>query len=234
MKFRSVRLIVTLASILLMSVAFATQAQATNYRGQKNYRVTITNTTQGVQFTPILAATHRSSVGFFELGQAPSTQLAEIAEGGNIAPLQEVLDSLSNEVAATANTIGLLSESSELLFPGESVTIEISTSRRAHFLSLAAMLLPTNDSFVALDTVALPAWGSRTYYAKGYDAGSETNDEMCASIPGPTCGGDGAFKEVNGEGYVHISPGIHGIGDLAPSEYDWKNPVAVVTVQRIR
>lgn len=82
---------------------------------------------------------------------------------------------------------------------------------------MAAMILPTNDSFVALDSVALPLWGSRTYYAKSYDAGSENNDELCASIPGPQCGGDGEFTAVDGEGFVYISNGMHGIGDLEPS-----------------
>ena len=52
------------------------------------------------------------------------------------------------------------------------------------------------------------------------------------NIPGPTCGVDGGSPE--GEGFVHVSGGIHGIGDLAPAEYDWRNPVATVTVTRMR
>ena len=76
--------------------------------------------------------------------------------------------------------------------------------------------------------------GKRTFYANGYDAGSEMNDELCVNIPGPRCGGDGEFKALSGEGYVHISPGIQGIGDLSSAVYDWRNPVAVVTIQRIR
>jgi hypothetical protein len=33
-----------------------------------------------------------------------------------------------------------------------------------------------------------------------------------------------------GEGYVYISNGISGIGDLAPNDFDWRNPVARVVV----
>jgi hypothetical protein len=71
-------------------------------------------------------------------------------------------------------------------------------------------------------------------YSVAYDAGSEVNDELCASIPGPDCGGAGAGSPVGGEeGYVHVHTGIHGIGDLDPSERDWRNPVAMITVTRV-
>jgi len=174
-----------------------------------------------------LIAAHKPSVGLFELGAAPSDELAALAEGGDTAPLKAVLDGLSKQVFATAQTEGLLEA-------GKSVEIEITASASARFISMASMILPTNDAMMALDTVALPTWGYRRYYASGYDAGSESNDELCASIPGPTCGGDGAFTEVNGEGFVHISSGIQGIGDIDAAKYDWNNPVAVITIERMR
>jgi hypothetical protein len=31
-------------------------------------------------------------------------------------------------------------------------------------------------------------------------------------------------------GDVFIHAGIHGIGDLAPAQFDWKNPVAKITI----
>ena len=68
-----------------------------------------------------------------------------------------------------------------------------------------------------------------------YDAGSEDNDESCAHIPGPIeCGGMGEpFSEGLAEGFVHVSNGIHGVGDLQPSMYDWRGAVAMVRVVRI-
>jgi len=215
------------SAAMCASIVLASTSANADYRHEKQYKVTITNITPAVQFTPILVAVHKPTVGFFELGDAPSDEIAALAEGGNTEPLKTVLDGLSDDVFATTQTEGLLQ-------PGESVEIEVTASRRARFISLASMLLPTNDSMMALDTVPLPTWGSRRYYAKGYDAGSETNDELCASIPGPTCGGDGAFQSVDGEGFVHISSGIHGIGDLDEAKYDWNNPVAVVRIQRMR
>jgi len=46
------------------------------------------------------------------------------------------------------------------------------------------------------------------------------------------CGGVGGSPGIGGEGFVHIHAGIHGIGDLLPARYDWRNPVAKVVIQR--
>ncbi len=70
---------------------------------------------------------------------------------------------------------------------------------------------------------------------------AELNDELCANIPGPPgiCGGVGPSPGENNdgdEGYVHIHRGMHGIGDpkLTADVYDWRNPVAKITVIRVR
>ena len=54
-------------------------------------------------------------------------------------------------------------------------------------------------------------------------------------MPLPMCGGD-PFSDAadSDEGYVHIHSGIHGNGDLLPEIYDWRNPAAKITVQRLR
>jgi hypothetical protein len=36
------------------------------------------------------------------------------------------------------------------------------------------------------------------------------------------------------EEYVHIHSGIHGIGDLDPAEFDWRNPVATIRIQKVK
>jgi hypothetical protein len=33
---------------------------------------------------------------------------------------------------------------------------------------------------------------------------------------------------------VHVHPGTHGMADLSRAVYDWRNPVAVITVKRIQ
>jgi hypothetical protein len=216
------KLILATAALTLLS---AGAAQA-GYGSSRTYEVTVTNITKGETFTPILGASHKRSIGLFELGEPASTELADLAESGNVAPLKNVLDGLPNLVRDTTVSPGLLG-------PGQSATFTIDSARRNANLSVAAMLIPTNDTFMALDTVRLPSWGSRTYYANAYDAGSETNDEICANIPGPQCGGTGPSPADEGEGFVHIASGIHGEAELLRSVYDWRGPVAQITVTRM-
>lgn len=76
---------------------------------------------------------------------------------------------------------------------------------------------------------------SSLYYALAYDAGSKENNELCPFIPGPACAGAGAGVRApaGAEGFVYVHSGIQGVGDLGP-ENDWRNPVAKISVVRIR
>jgi hypothetical protein len=207
----------------ILAVFLSSNANASGPR-QIDYEVSVTNLTRGTSFTPILLATHRAGVSMFELGQPPSDELASMAEGGITGPLAAMI--LSTPFADTAS-------GDSLLGPGQTVMLTVPANRNAGYLSLAAMMLPTNDGFIALNSVPLPnGRETLTYVSEGYDAGSEPNDESCAHIPGPLCGGEGISADAGGEGYVHIHAGIHGIGDLQASDYDWRNPVAMITVRR--
>jgi hypothetical protein len=196
------------------------------------YEVMVTNLTRGQQFTPILVATHSDTVKLFTLGSPSTPELAILAEEGNTAPLAGLL-------MATPGVRDVRT-SSGLLNPGASTSVTVQASGSADHYSLAAMLIPTNDGFVALNTVELPT-GNRelTVFSVAYDAGSERNDELCASIPGPffaECGGPGGGGMPGGgeERYVHIHAGIHGIGNLSTAMRDWRNPVAKITIRRVR
>lgn len=196
------------------------------------YAVTITNLTRGQQFTPILVASHREGVSLFTEGEPASPELATLAEEGNTAPLTALLAAMP-EVKEVASSGGLLD-------PGNSVTVTVKTGGAFNHISVAAMLIPTNDGFFALNGVAGPEGKQTlTLFSPAYDAGSERNDELCASIPGPffvECGGPGGGEMPSGdeEGYVHIHAGIHGVGDLNAAERDWRNPVAKITIRRIQ
>lgn len=217
---------------LLALAAAAFSAHATGPDGRWNYEVTVTNITYNQQFTPLLLATHKPEIALFKLGQPASPELATLAEEGNVAPLRALLQA-SPLVTATTAAAGLLN-------PGKSLTFQIQANPWRDRLSLAAMLIPTNDAFVALNGVALPLPGhpAMTLKARAYDAGSEVNDELCTSIPGPAfaeCGGSGGGARVgNGEGFVHVHRGVHGVGNLKPSERDWRNPVAEVRIRLVR
>lgn len=208
------------AAFLFSGTLFASES--------KTYEVTITNLTKGQIFTPVLAATHRNSIAFFEPGTPASEELELLAENGATDPLNDLLMSVPDLVQDTSGTGPIM--------PGATVTFMIEGSNRFNRLSFAAMLLPTNDSFVAVNSVTLPR-NYRTVEAHAYDSGTEYNDELCDSIPGPPvafCQGANLPDDTDAEGYVHLSNGVHGIGDTIPMLHDWRGPVAKVSIRRVK
>lgn len=206
------------AALLASGSAFAGES--------KTYEVTITNLTKGQIFTPVLAATHKSDIAFFELGTSASEELEILAENGMTGPLDTALSMMPESVQDISGTGGTP------ILPGEHATFTIEGSNRFNRLSFAAMLVPTNDTFVGLNSMALPRHYGSTV-VRAYDAGTEANDELCESLPNPVCGGANV-PDDSGEGYVFISNGIHGVGDIAADMHDWRNPVAQVMVRRVK
>jgi hypothetical protein len=211
--------------ILSAAVMAATTAQAGN--NQETYKITITNLTRGQPIAPVMAASHISGMSYFKPGEAPTPELAALAEAGNGNPMAAKLLTTAGVSDAQVASGGI--------GPGGSITMMISARKDTDHLSIGAMLGNTNDGFIALRDVELPKGNQTvTYMADGYDAGSETNDESCANVPGPACGGAALSPEDNGEGFVHIHAGIHGIDGLSAAEYDWRNPVAQIVVERVK
>ena len=220
------KIIIKVITGLFVVLMASTSANA----GGSSYEVTITNLTQAEKFTPILVASSKKSVKLFKLGDPASSELTDIAEGGDISGMTGLL--LANpDVVDVANSAALLPPHG-LLEPGDSVTVTVS-AMGAKYISLASMLIPTNDAFIALNGVRVKG-KENVFRVPAYDAGTETNDEDCANIPGPDCGGVPFSPLDSGEGYVYVHGGIHGIGDLEPEIYDWRNPVAHVKVVKVQ
>jgi len=189
----------------------------------KQYEVSITNATPHHVFTPILIATHNKHVSLFEVGHTASDGLVHQAENGDPSVL----------LAETQNRDGVFDTVIGGFVPGGQTASYTITAPKKARLSLTTMLATTNDGFAALNSIALPK-NSATYYAHAYDAGSETNNEDCAYIPGPPCSGDsGNSRALNGEGFITIHNGVHGQADLSPQNLDWRGPVAVITIKKI-
>ena len=231
-----VRALFSFVGLLLVSGASAQDALSSQAEGAlahegQRFRVTVTNLTRGQQFTPILVATHREGVSLFAEGSPASPGLQVLAEEGNTAPL-------TAELQATPGVFDVVT-APPLLDPGASRSVIVRTHGGFDHVSVAAMLIPTNDAFFAVNGVRGPRGGSKVVLrSPAYDAGSEINDELCASIPGPffaECGGPGGGGAPSGgeEGFVHIHAGIHGIGDLMAGRRDWRNPVAKIVIERI-
>jgi hypothetical protein len=209
--------------MLSASILAAPVSQADDHRVM--YKVTVTNLTPGQPLAPVMAAIHRAGISFFEEGQAPSDELAMLAEAGNGQPMADKLKSMHGVSDAEVSTGGLT-------FPGNSTTVMVAAKRGTNNISVGSMLGATNDAFFAIKDMPLPrGHHAVTYMANAYDAGSETNDELMATVAG--LGGEGYSPNDNGEGFVHIHSGVHGIGDLVPATMDWRNPVAKIVIERV-
>ena len=221
--------IVAPSAIVLLLLSVALIRPVFGQAGPR-YSVVVTNMTRGQSFTPILVATHTQAVRLFTPGTAASPELRELAEEGSTGPFLTLLRGLRDVRDAVSAT--------SLLMPGVTVGIEVLGNEPFDRISIAAMLIPTNDGFFGVTGVPLPQGNEvLTIDAPVYDAGTERNDERCASIPGPhffECGGPGGGARVGGgEGAVTVHNGIHGIGDLRASERDWRNPVARIVIRRL-
>lgn len=199
--------------------------------------VEITNLTNALYYTPLLVSAHDRNTHIFQPGAAASTSLQAMAEGGDISGLVTDLSSLgANNVENPAGG---------LLAPGDSVTANLVVNRGNRYLSIAAMLLPTNDGFVGLDSLPIPKKrGSHTYYLSAYDAGTEANNEIIngggsPGTPGipadPGANSGSGASGVTGADHntkVHIHRGIVGGGssDLDFAVHKWLNPVAKIVI----
>lgn len=209
--------------------------------------VEITNLTNGNHFTPLLVTAHDHDTHLFQAGEAASVEIEQMAECGDLAPL------LGTTAVGGEDADTIANPAAGFLAPGTS-TAAMLTTTAAH-LSIVAMVLPTNDGFVGLDSQHIPsAAGSYTYYLNAYDAGTEKNDEvlmtgtapcthtddgMMPGAPGMNAdtGGTGvATADVNNK--VHIHRGVlgeaettgAGRSDLVSTIHRWQNPVAKVVV----
>lgn len=207
-----------------------------------NINITMTNLTKGMNFTPLFIAAHPSSTAPFTLGSAASLSLQKLAEGGDNSGL------VTDFTAVSANIIE--NPAGGLLKAGKSTSTSIVTSKANTHLSIAAMMIPTNDGFVAMDNVVIPTTaGTYTYLLNAYDAGTEANNEILvpgAGAPGAAgipanpdsnmgTGATGVTSVI--EGYVHVHRGPIGDTNLAGGKSDldstvhrWLNPVARVTI----
>ncbi|MFA5984779.1 MAG: spondin domain-containing protein [Methylococcaceae bacterium] len=254
------------ANLIVLLLGLSVNSAYADREYYANYEVTVSNITHGefaaegdrCRTGPLMGffvfATHQVDFNLFELGKPASGELATLAETG--APFVLAGTLAANPKISQAFSIPALQDFPAKLFDGILCAGEqLKTSiwaRPGHRFSMAAMLFPSNDAFLALNNVELPtAHSAKTYYSPAYDAGSESNDELCANMPNsfglpgcqsPTDGNSNpTIPDPNntggpglGEGYVHIHSGIQGIGDLKPKEFSWNNPVARITIRRVR
>jgi Spondin_N len=193
----------------------------------ETWLIKITNLSYRQPFGHTFVMTHNSTAAaLFAIGRPSTPAFAYLAEIGSPALL------VSNYTNASGVSSALFIPTEPIL-PGKSANFSVETTAQFPFISFATMLVHTNDAFVGLIKIK-PVDGFISF-SPVYDAGSETNDELCSHIPGPACHGFNKTQtdaEDEGEGFVHIHRGMHGVGDLDAALFDWRNPVMRVSITR--
>jgi hypothetical protein len=256
MSFR-LKLIAALGAAAALTLGAAVPAASKDGEELRTYRVTLVNLTDGQPFSPPVAATHDRSMHMFQVGRLASDELAAIAQAGNQGPMFNLFNG-SDEVTDAVDVGRPLTPAGTVVDPDgpggmdpfvDSATFEI-TAERGDRLSLATMLICTNDGFLGLDAVRLPNEGARSFLIDGYDAGRENNTQLSQHIVDP-CSALGPVRlpgdpDGNEDGQVdksvlttppvpiHHHPNIEdGVGELTVEDHGWRDPVAVAVVSRI-
>lgn len=183
---------------------------------------------EGTLLTPFWLAFHDGSFDLFDIGEAASPALERVAEDGELGPL-----GMDFESSGAGMYSGILpgfgmEGTPPLFFPGQVnqwlVTLDANDPANRYF-SYAAMILPSNDAFVANDDPmayqvvndygqVTEQWITWPGYA-ALDAGTEVNDEIPENVP--VLGQETADAGVAEGGVVAPHPGFEPGGNVLTS-----------------
>ncbi len=216
----------TLCFFLLTALVQAGTVSASD----KMIEVKITNLSAKVVLTPPIVAASKNKIDFFSLTEPASVALEMLAEGGNTDDLKMMFEDQD----------AVVEQADDPILPGKTLTLYVAGKSHSK-ISVASMVLPTNDAFVALNSEKVGNHRAKTYYLSAYDAGTEVNDENCLNIPGPHCNflGEGFNSDRNpddpdDQGFIYPHPGIHGENDISAMMFSWTDPVAMVEIRIVK
>lgn len=193
------------------------------------YEVTVTNLTNAQPLSPLGVIIHDEG-HLWSIGEAASLALETMAEGGDNSQLLALPVSLAS--ASGMTPIG----------PGNSDTVSITIQDRVDsYISVATMLVNTNDAFTGLDKynlAELAVGDSQTWGFAALDAGTEENSEVMGTVPGPADGGEGFNASREARNIVTYHSGVVTSADgldtsILDASHIFDNPVIRLTVTRI-
>lgn len=199
-----------------------------------SYDIELVNLTANQPLSPMAVILHDGDYSAWQQGVASGSGLEQLAEGGSPAIL---LDEAKADPAVHSSLAG-----SGAIAPGASEIVTIGGPAKQSQLTVATMLVNTNDAFTGItgqNLSALKVGQSVSLVVPAYDAGSEANDESAATVPGPAAGGEGYNAARNDRNFVTTHAGIVSADDGLPSSvldesHRFQNPVAAITITRTR
>ena len=192
------------------------------------FEVAIANTTHAQPLSPPAVLLHNATVVAWQVGSPASEGLEVLAESGDPADLIDQSTVVDSAVGSTN------------IAPGDSVTLTVEGELNDLFLTVAAMLVNTNDAYTGTAgwyVGMLEIGQSEQFLAPVYDAGTEANTESAATVPGPAAGGEGFNAARDDVNFVAHHPGVVTLADGLPSSalegiHRFDNGAMLVTVTR--
>jgi hypothetical protein len=197
--------------------------------GMTRFRVTVVNATNNQKMSPPAVVLHGPDWRAWSPGEAAGEGLEKLAEGG-------ATDDFLAE-AEEAGCAGSVAAEGPV-DPGASQVLEVEgESMEMLRLTVATMLIQTNDGFAGLDGAEvddLEVGEERSWNVKAWDAGTEENTESASMLP-PQGGFD---AERPSGGVVTVHPGVltraEGLeGSALDESHRFARTVAVVRVERL-
>lgn len=195
-----------------------------------SYEIKVINLTESQPMSPVALILHNEGQ-VWQVGQRASQALEMLAESGDNSAI--LADSM---VLAGQSGAGVL-------LPGASETIAISiTDTEPMLLSVVTMLVNTNDAFTGINAIALAnltLGESIAMTTSSYDAGTEKNSELMATIPGPAAGGEGFNAMRDDVDFVAMHSGIVSQDDglnqsVLTQAHRFDNPTLWLSVTRTK
>ena len=232
--------LITLIAVAGLVAAWAVPASAEDQATTGSYTVTITNLAVSQPISPPVVVTHHANASFFSVGASASAGITAIAENGDPSVAFDAFDGAPHVTGVVNVGQPLTRAGTTFDVFSDTVTIEIDATK-SDVLSVAGMLICSNDGFAGGDSLVLPRRGSLTYYLNGYDAGTEINTEEsedivdACSLLGPVVL-DGDDNGNNNDGIdedvaIALHGGIASTADLLDA-HNWDDPVLMVTITR--
>ena len=195
-----------------------------------SYEIKVSNLTHSQPISPLAVLLHNEGM-LWKIGEPASQALENMAESGDNSGILASSFALSSVSGAGVVMSGM----------DETLTVSL-TDTMPMYLSLTTMLVNTNDAFTglsAIDISALEVEQSLKFRTVAYDAGTEKNDEMQGTIPGPADGGEGFNAARDDVNFVARHSGVVSYDDglstsVLTHAHKFDNPVLSVVITRIK
>ena len=234
MKTNLNRILYLIAALGLAAGMFGCSGGSGSGDDMATYEVKLTNLTANQPLSPPAAILHGEGYSAWQFGAAVSDGLEQLAESGSpVAFLAE---------AGTSTVVRDSQAGSGVVLPGDSAAVTLAGASADARLTLATMLVNTNDGFTGIDNQSLAnlqPGQTLTLDVRTYDAGTEANSETLASVPGPAAGGEGFNLIRDDRGFVTVHSGVISADDgllssVLNESHRIQNPAARLVITRIQ